>query len=129
MYLVKDNFRIFSSSGPIQKIFILFLIDFAEAAQVRKEYDDSSSKLSKMQSRISSLTQKLKQDFGKLKLLRKHVFIVDYIYFSVHLYRRLIFSVYYCRSRKGILCVSRSMFREQTEQVRHFLSFFFNCLH
>lgn len=129
MYLVKDNFRNFGASGPIHKIFISFLIDFAEAAQVRKEYDDSSSKLSKIQSRISSLTQKLKQDFGILMILRKHVFIVDYIYFSVDLYRRLIFSVYYCRSRKGILCILRSMFREQTEQVRHFHSFFFHRLH
>lgn len=37
-----------------------------EAAHVRKEYDDASSKLSKIQSRITSLTDKLKQDFGKL---------------------------------------------------------------
>lgn len=37
---------------------------FTEAAQVRKEYDESSAKLSKIQARISSLTQKLKHDFG-----------------------------------------------------------------
>jgi len=35
-----------------------------DAARVRKEYDESSAKLSKIQSRISSLTQKLKHDFG-----------------------------------------------------------------
>ncbi|KAL3529815.1 hypothetical protein ACH5RR_009137 [Cinchona calisaya] len=39
-------------------------IDKSEAARVRKEYDESSAKLSKLQSRISSLTQKLKHDFG-----------------------------------------------------------------
>lgn len=36
-----------------------------DAAQVRKEYDESSAKLSKIQSRISSLSEKLKLDFGK----------------------------------------------------------------
>ncbi|RYR13688.1 hypothetical protein Ahy_B04g070545 isoform D [Arachis hypogaea] len=35
-----------------------------DAARVRKEYDELSSKLSKLQSRVSSLTQKLKHDFG-----------------------------------------------------------------
>ncbi|GAA0174068.1 protein-binding activity modulator [Lithospermum erythrorhizon] len=39
-------------------------VDLSEAEHVRKEYDESSTKLSKMQSRISSLTKKLKQDFG-----------------------------------------------------------------
>ncbi|XP_058199445.1 glucosidase 2 subunit beta [Rhododendron vialii] len=39
-------------------------VDVSEAARVRKEYDESSSKLSKIQSRISSLTKKLNQDFG-----------------------------------------------------------------
>ncbi|KAL2557108.1 Glucosidase 2 subunit beta [Forsythia ovata] len=42
-------------------------VDISDAARVRKEYDESSSKLSKIQSRISSLTQKLKYDFGKEK--------------------------------------------------------------
>ncbi|KAH6823714.1 calmodulin-binding protein [Perilla frutescens var. hirtella] len=42
-------------------------VNVSEAAQVRKEYDESSGKLSKIQSRISSLTQKLKQDFGPEK--------------------------------------------------------------
>ncbi|KAM3348821.1 hypothetical protein ACQJBY_022196 [Aegilops geniculata] len=42
-------------------------VDLSEAAHVRKEYDDASSKLSKIQSRITSLTDKLKQDFGKEK--------------------------------------------------------------
>lgn len=41
------------------------LISFLEASRVRKEYDDASSKLSKIQSRISTLTDKLKHDFGK----------------------------------------------------------------
>ncbi|KAF7120783.1 hypothetical protein RHSIM_Rhsim13G0234500 [Rhododendron simsii] len=39
-------------------------VDVSEAARVRREYDESSSKLSKIQSRISSLTKKLNQDFG-----------------------------------------------------------------
>lgn len=42
-------------------------VNVSEAAQVRKEYDESSGKLSKIQSRISSLKQKLKQDFGPEK--------------------------------------------------------------
>lgn len=39
-------------------------VNQSEAAHVRKEYDESSAKLSKIESRISSLSQKLKQDFG-----------------------------------------------------------------
>ncbi|XP_058107686.1 glucosidase 2 subunit beta-like isoform X3 [Magnolia sinica] len=39
-------------------------VDKSEAAQIRKEYEDSSQKLSKIQSRISSLTEKLKNDYG-----------------------------------------------------------------
>ncbi|RZC79110.1 hypothetical protein C5167_003333 [Papaver somniferum] len=42
-------------------------IDKSEAAHIRKEYDDASSKLSKIQSRISSLTKKLENDFGPEK--------------------------------------------------------------
>ncbi|KAK9273448.1 hypothetical protein L1049_018258 [Liquidambar formosana] len=42
-------------------------VDKSEAAHVRKEYDESNAKLSKIQSRISSLTQKLKHDFGPEK--------------------------------------------------------------
>ncbi|KAH7560352.1 hypothetical protein JRO89_XS10G0003900 [Xanthoceras sorbifolium] len=42
-------------------------IDKSEAAHVRKEYEESSAKLSKIQSRISSLTKKLKHDFGPEK--------------------------------------------------------------
>ncbi|KAK2982010.1 hypothetical protein RJ640_013220 [Escallonia rubra] len=42
----------------------LLSLVFVEAANVRKEYEESSAKLSKIQSRISSLTQKLEQDFG-----------------------------------------------------------------
>lgn len=42
-------------------------VDISEAARVRKEYDDSSAKLSKVQSRISKLTKKLKHDFGPEK--------------------------------------------------------------
>lgn len=44
---------------------ISFALPLAEAAHVRKEYDESSKKLSKIQSRISSLSEKLKHDFGK----------------------------------------------------------------
>ncbi|KAF2303962.1 hypothetical protein GH714_025307 [Hevea brasiliensis] len=42
-------------------------VDKSEAAHIRKEYEESSTKLSKIQSRISSLTQKLKHDFGTEK--------------------------------------------------------------
>ncbi|KAL2940426.1 17.3 kDa class I heat shock protein, partial [Bienertia sinuspersici] len=42
-------------------------MNISDAAQVRKEYDGSSSKLSKIQSRISTLTEKLKLDFGPEK--------------------------------------------------------------
>ncbi|XP_010536811.1 PREDICTED: glucosidase 2 subunit beta-like [Tarenaya hassleriana] len=42
-------------------------VDKSEADRIRKEYDESSSKLSKMQSRISSLEKKLKKDFGPEK--------------------------------------------------------------
>ena len=43
---------------------ICYLLTSIEAARVRKEYDESSAKLSKLQSRISSLTKKLKHDYG-----------------------------------------------------------------
>ncbi|KAG5023631.1 Glucosidase 2 subunit beta [Glycine max] len=42
-------------------------VNQSDAARVRKEYDESSAKLSKIQSRISSLKQKLKHDFGPAK--------------------------------------------------------------
>ncbi|KAG2275013.1 hypothetical protein Bca52824_057568 [Brassica carinata] len=42
-------------------------VDKSEADWVRKEYDESSSKLKKIQSRVSSLEKKLKQDFGPEK--------------------------------------------------------------
>ncbi|KAF8102699.1 hypothetical protein N665_0197s0059 [Sinapis alba] len=42
-------------------------VDKSEADRVRKEYDESSSKLKKLQSRVSSLEKKLKQDFGSEK--------------------------------------------------------------
>ncbi|XP_068659644.1 glucosidase 2 subunit beta-like [Aristolochia californica] len=42
-------------------------VDKSEADKVRKEYDDSSSKLSQIQSRISSLTKKLSHDYGPEK--------------------------------------------------------------
>ncbi|XP_020238341.1 glucosidase 2 subunit beta [Cajanus cajan] len=42
-------------------------VNQTDAARVRKEYDESSAKLTKIQSRISSLTQKLKHDFGPAK--------------------------------------------------------------
>eukprot|EP00252_Welwitschia_mirabilis_P019984 TRINITY_DN4788_c0_g1_i1.p1 TRINITY_DN4788_c0_g1~~TRINITY_DN4788_c0_g1_i1.p1 ORF type:complete len:377 (+),score=100.71 TRINITY_DN4788_c0_g1_i1:161-1291(+) len=48
----------------LQAIKIPRSIDVSKAAQIRKEYDDLSRKLSKIQSRISSLEKKLKQDFG-----------------------------------------------------------------
>ncbi|CAL9046201.1 glucosidase 2 subunit beta-like isoform X1 [Musa acuminata AAA Group] len=42
-------------------------VDLSVASRVKKEYDDASSKLSKIQSRISGLSEKLKHDFGKEK--------------------------------------------------------------
>ncbi|KAL9659257.1 hypothetical protein QQ045_024062 [Rhodiola kirilowii] len=42
-------------------------VNISDAAHVRKEYEESSAKLSKITSRISSLTKKLKQDFGPEK--------------------------------------------------------------
>ncbi|PWZ11950.1 Glucosidase 2 subunit beta [Zea mays] len=42
-------------------------VDLSEASRVRKEYDDANSKLSKIQSKISNLAEKLKHDFGKDK--------------------------------------------------------------
>jgi protein kinase C substrate 80K-H len=42
-------------------------IDKSEAEHIRKEYEESNAKLTKMQSKISSLTEKLKKDFGPEK--------------------------------------------------------------
>ncbi|OIT33742.1 PREDICTED: glucosidase 2 subunit beta-like [Nicotiana attenuata] len=42
-------------------------VNISDADRIRKEYDESSSKLTNIQSRISSLTEKLKQDFGPEK--------------------------------------------------------------
>ncbi|GLT82465.1 hypothetical protein SLE2022_008330 [Rubroshorea leprosula] len=42
-------------------------VNISDAADVHKEYDESNTKLSKIQSRISTLTKKLKQDFGPEK--------------------------------------------------------------
>ncbi|WOL16362.1 glucosidase 2 subunit beta-like isoform X2 [Canna indica] len=42
-------------------------VDISESSRVKNEYDDASSKLSKLQSRISTLSEKLKHDFGKEK--------------------------------------------------------------
>ncbi|KAJ1689303.1 hypothetical protein LUZ63_013458 [Rhynchospora breviuscula] len=42
-------------------------VDLSESSRVKKEYDDLSSKLSKIQSRIHHLKEKLKRDFGKDK--------------------------------------------------------------
>ncbi|CAL9057786.1 unnamed protein product [Musa banksii] len=42
-------------------------VDISEASRIKKEYNDANSKLSKLRSRISSLTEKLKHDFGKDK--------------------------------------------------------------
>lgn len=50
------------------EMYHLFCFASLDAARVRKEYDESSDKLSKIQSRISSLTQKLKHDFGLYKM-------------------------------------------------------------
>ncbi|KAJ0818459.1 putative mannose-6-phosphate receptor binding domain superfamily, glucosidase II beta subunit [Helianthus annuus] len=42
-------------------------VDISEAENVRKEYDEASTKLSKLKSRISRLTKKLGHDFGSEK--------------------------------------------------------------
>ncbi|EPS59242.1 hypothetical protein M569_15567, partial [Genlisea aurea] len=42
-------------------------VNISEAENVRKDYDDASTKLSKIQSKISSLKDKLKHDFGPEK--------------------------------------------------------------
>ncbi|XP_019155691.1 PREDICTED: glucosidase 2 subunit beta-like isoform X2 [Ipomoea nil] len=42
-------------------------LDLSEAARVRKEYNGSTAKWTKIQSRISKLTRKLKRDFGPEK--------------------------------------------------------------
>lgn len=76
MYLVTTIVVFLGALYPNQNTYINFLMNFAEAAQVRKEYDESSGKLSKIQSRISSLKQKLKQDFGIPKIRRKIFLII-----------------------------------------------------
>ncbi|XP_022995745.1 glucosidase 2 subunit beta [Cucurbita maxima] len=42
-------------------------VNQSDAANIRKEYDESNARLSKIQSRISSLSQKLQNDFGPEK--------------------------------------------------------------
>ncbi|XP_051142632.1 glucosidase 2 subunit beta [Andrographis paniculata] len=42
-------------------------VNISDAAHIRKEYDEANAKLSKIQSRISKLTQKLGYDFGPEK--------------------------------------------------------------
>ncbi|KAL4578355.1 hypothetical protein LXL04_014477 [Taraxacum kok-saghyz] len=42
-------------------------VDISEAENIRKDYDDASGKLSKIQQRITSLTKKLGHDFGPEK--------------------------------------------------------------
>ncbi|PKA61833.1 hypothetical protein AXF42_Ash008665 [Apostasia shenzhenica] len=42
-------------------------VNVSEAAHIRKEYEESNSKLSRVQSKVSSLSEKLKHDFGKEK--------------------------------------------------------------
>nr|XP_043612867.1 glucosidase 2 subunit beta-like isoform X2 [Erigeron canadensis] len=42
-------------------------VDTSEAEKIRKEYDEASTKLSKLKSRISRLTKKLGNDFGPEK--------------------------------------------------------------
>lgn len=45
-----------------------------DADRIRKDYDEASAKLTKIESRISSLNQKLKHDFG----IEIHVFAFFY---------------------------------------------------
>lgn len=91
---------------------MFFLIDFAEVAHVRKEYDESSAKLSKIQSRISSLTQKLKQDFGISKTWTKTLFIV--ILFT---------STVWCAISVGLQCLHFNTAGPEKE----FYSFYGQC--
>nr|GMD21579.1 glucosidase 2 subunit beta isoform X1 [Ipomoea batatas] len=61
--------KIKRNAQKIFKTFNLFRtpVDISEAARVRKEYNGSTAKLTKIQSRISKLTRKLKRDFGPEK--------------------------------------------------------------
>ncbi|KAF3612653.1 Glucosidase 2 subunit beta [Capsicum annuum] len=42
-------------------------VNISDADSIRKEYDEASAKLTKIESKLSSLKQKLKQDFGREK--------------------------------------------------------------
>ncbi|RWW41819.1 hypothetical protein BHE74_00052672 [Ensete ventricosum] len=53
------------SSVRSMRIMASWFLSSAEASRIKKEYNDANSKLSKLRSRISSLTEKLKHDFGK----------------------------------------------------------------
>ncbi|KAG4167681.1 hypothetical protein ERO13_A13G211300v2 [Gossypium hirsutum] len=61
--------KIQQKARNILKAFNLFQtpVNLTEAATVRKKYVDSGTKLSKIQSRISKLKEKLKHDFGPEK--------------------------------------------------------------
>ncbi|KAK4780617.1 hypothetical protein SAY87_016723 [Trapa incisa] len=63
------NYLIFMISDLNLKCCVCSYLPFlsSEAARVRKEYDELSTKLSNMQSRISSLSKKIKLDFGPEK--------------------------------------------------------------
>ncbi|RWW22491.1 hypothetical protein GW17_00013307 [Ensete ventricosum] len=54
-----------SDSVRSMRIMASWFLSSAEASRIKKEYNDANSKLSKLRSRISSLTEKLKHDFGK----------------------------------------------------------------
>eukprot|EP01018_Ginkgo_biloba_P038386 Gb_31920 [translate_table: standard] len=57
---LQQSFQSILSAVKLSKV----PVNKSEAARVRKHYDDLSHKLSKVQSRISSLEKKLKQDYG-----------------------------------------------------------------
>lgn len=67
-------FLFFYTSKETNGDAILLFFTTTEAARVRKEYEESNAKLSKLQSKISSLSQKLKHDFGRF-VIRFHVWV------------------------------------------------------
>lgn len=71
-----------SSKDRCERTFYIlsFVCTYVEADHIRKEYEESNARLSKMQSRISSLTEKLKKDFGKLIRKRIPAFILLFIF-------------------------------------------------
>lgn len=63
---------------------LLCLTSSSEAARVRQEYESSSAKLSKIQSRISTLSKKLNHDFGEYYCYSPWTYLFLVIFLSAH---------------------------------------------